>query len=80
MNNTETKELKDFVNHYKQIETSIELMQKSIESLANKRDHLFDELDTLKEREGEFMKRLIEKYGAAEITPFKLLKIYEQEQ
>lgn len=79
MNNKEKKELKEFVNRYKEIEISIELMQKSIESLANKRDGLFDELDTLKEREEEFMKRLIEKYGAAEITPFKLLQIYEQE-
>lgn len=79
MNILEKKELKEFVNRYKEIETSIELMQKSIESLACKRDNLFDELDTLKQREEVFMKRLIEKYGASEITPFKLLQIYEHE-
>lgn len=79
MNNKEKEELKEFVNRYKEIEISIELMQKSIESLANKRDGLFDELDTLKQNEEGFMKRLIEKYGASEITPFKLLQIYEQE-
>lgn len=78
MNITEKEELKEFVNRYKEIETSIELMQKSIESLASKRDGLFDELDTLKQKEEGFMKRLIEKYGASEITPFKLLQIYEQ--
>ena len=63
---------------YKQIETSIDLMQKSIQSLAEKRDGLFDELDTLKKGEEGFMNRLIEKYGASEVTPYKLLKIYEE--
>ena len=78
MNNKERKELKEFVDRYKQIETSIDLMQKSIQSLAEKRDGLFDELDTLKKGEEGFMNRLIEKYGASEVTPYKLLKIYEE--
>ena len=78
MNNKERKELKEFVDRYKQIETSIDLMQKSIQSLAEKRDGLFDELDTLKQGEEGFMNRLIEKYGASEVTPYKLLKIYEE--
>ena len=54
-------------------------MQKSIQSLAEKRDRLFDELDTLKQKEEGFMNRLIEKYGASEVTPFKLLQIYEEQ-
>ena len=78
MNNKERKELKEFVDRYKQIETSIDLMQKSIQSLAEKRDGLFDELDTLNKGEEGFMNRLIEKYGASEVTPYKLLKIYEE--
>lgn len=78
MNTEERKELKEFVDRYKQIETSIELMQKSIESLAKKRDDLFDELDTLKQKEEKFMNALIEKYGASEVTPYKLLQIYEE--
>jgi len=78
MNLEERKELKEFVDRYKQIETSIDLMQKSIQSLAEKRDGLFDELDTLKKGEEGFMNRLIEKYGASEVTPYKLLKIYEE--
>lgn len=78
MNLEEKKELKEFVDRYKQIETSIDLMQKSIQSLAEKRDGLFDELDTLKKGEEGFMNRLIEKYGASEVTPYKLLKIYEE--
>ena len=78
MNLEERKELKEYVDRYKQIETSIDLMQKSIQSLAEKRDGLFDELDTLKKGEEGFMNRLIEKYGASEVTPYKLLKIYEE--
>ena len=78
MNLEERKELKEFVDRYKQIETSMDLMQKSIQSLAEKRDGLFDELDTLKKGEEGFMNRLIEKYGASEVTPYKLLKIYEE--
>jgi hypothetical protein len=80
MNIEERKELKEFVDRYKEIELSIDLMQKSIQSLAEKRDTLFDELDTLKQKEERFMTRLIEKYGAAEVTPFKLLQIYQEEE
>lgn len=80
MNIEERKELKEFVDRYKEIELSIDLMQKSIQSLAEKRDTLFDELDTLKQKEEKFMNRLIEKYGASEVTPFKLLQIYQEEE
>jgi len=80
MNIEERKELKEFVDRYKEIELSIDLMQKSIQSLAEKRDTLFDELDTLKQKEEKFMTRLIEKYGASEVTPFKLLQIYQEEE
>ena len=59
----EKKELTSFVDRYKQIETSIDLMQKSILSLADKRDKLFDELDTMKSQEKTFMEKLIKKYG-----------------
>ena len=51
MTKKEKKELTSFVDRYKQIETSIDLMQKSIVSLADKRDKLFDELDTMKSQE-----------------------------
>ena len=50
MNTEDRKELKSFIDRYKEIETSIELMQKSIESLAEKRDALFDELRVLRKR------------------------------
>jgi hypothetical protein len=78
MNKEERIELKKFVDRYKEIELSIDLMQKSIQSLAEKRDVLFDELDSLKKKEEVFMNSLIEKYGASEVTPYKLLQIYEE--
>jgi hypothetical protein len=78
MNSAEKNELKEFVNRYKEIELSIDLMQKSIQSLAEKRDNLFNELELLKQKEEKFMDSLIEKYGANEITPYKLLQIYQE--
>ena len=78
MNKKERNELIEFIDKYKQIETSIELMQKSIESLAEKRDKLFDELDHLKQKEEAYMKSLIEKYGAENVTPYKLMQLYEE--
>lgn len=79
MNSKEKKELVEFVDRYKEIEQTIELMQKSIQGLAEKRDRLFDELDGLKKKEEQFMKQLVEKYGASNVTPYKLLQIYEEE-
>lgn len=79
MNTKEKTKIKEFVNKYKEIQMSIELMQKSIESLVVKRDNLFIELDSIKKDEETFMNKLINKYGANEITPYKLLQIYEED-
>ena len=49
-------------------------MQKSIQSLAKKRDGLFTEVDGMKLKEKSFMDKIVKKYGAAEVTPNKLLK------
>ena len=78
MTKKEKKELTEFIDKYKQIETSIDLMQKSIVSLAEKRDNLFEELDTMKNQEKAFMDKLIKKYGESNVTPYKLMKIYEE--
>ena len=78
MNKKERKELSVFIERYKEIETSIELMQKSILSLAEKRDELFQELDTMKNKEKKFMDGLIKKYGESNVTPYKLKEIYEE--
>jgi hypothetical protein len=78
MTKSEVKELTVFIDRYKEIETSIDLMQKSIQSLADKRDNLFEELDTMKGKEKKFMDKLIEKYGESNVTPYKLMKFYEE--
>ena len=78
MTKKEKKELEKFIDKYKQIETSIDLMQKSIESLAEKRDNLFEELDSMKGKERKFMDKLIKKYGESDVTPYKLMQIYEE--
>lgn len=78
MNKKERKELAKFIDRYKEIETSIDLMQKSIQSLAEKRDNLFEELDQMKGKEKRFMDKLIEKYGESEVTPWKLKQVYEE--
>ncbi len=78
MTKKEKKELATFINRYKEIETSIDLMQKSIQSLAQKRDDLFEELDTMKVKEKKFMDNLIKKYGESNVTPYKLMQVYEE--
>ena len=78
MTKKEKKELTEFIDKYKQIETSIDLMQKSILSLAEKRDYLFNDLEKMKVNEKQFMDKLIEKYGESNVTPYKLLQVYEE--
>tara|TARA_R110001599_G_scaffold65249_6_gene183900 strand:+ start:3093 stop:3326 length:234 start_codon:yes stop_codon:yes gene_type:complete len=74
MTKKEIKELNGFVNRYREIQLSLDLMQKSITSLAKKRDGLFTEVDGMKLKEKSFMDKIVKKYGAAEVTPNKLLK------
>lgn len=78
MTSKERKELATFVNRYKEIEISISTMQTTIESLAKKRDGLFEELDQMKGKEKKFMDKLIKKYGESNVTPYKLMQIYEE--
>ncbi len=74
MTNKEIKDLNGFVGRYREIQLSLDLMQKSIKSLAKKRDGLFEEVDLMKSKEKKFIEKIAKKYGAAEVTPNKLLK------
>ena len=74
MTTVEKEKIRNFVKEYEEISFNINLMQKSIQSLAEKRDALLDRAETLKEDEQSFMATLIAKYGESEITPNKLLK------
>tara|TARA_R110000744_G_scaffold46422_5_gene102625 strand:+ start:887 stop:1120 length:234 start_codon:yes stop_codon:yes gene_type:complete len=74
MTNKDIKELNGFISRYKEIQLSLDLMQKSIESLAKKRDGLFEEVDSMKSKETKFIEKIAKKYGASNVTPNKLLK------
>mgnify|MGYP003131659147 FL=1 len=78
MTKKEIKELNGFVSRYREIQLSLDLMQKSIESLAKKRDGLFEEVDSMKLKEKSFMDKIAKKYGASEVTPNKLLKYIKE--
>ena len=54
MTKKEIKELNGYVSRYREIQLSLDLMQKSIESLAKKRDGLFEEVDSMKLKEKSF--------------------------
>ena len=66
------------MSRYREIQLSLDLMQKSIESLAKKRDGLFEEVDSMKLKEKSFMDKIAKKYGASEVTPNKLLKYIKE--
>jgi hypothetical protein len=74
MTTQEKEKIRNFVKEYEEINFNIDLMQKSIQSLAKKRDDLLERAESLKEDEQSFMATLIAKYGESEITPNKLLK------
>ena len=69
MTKKEIKELNGYVSRYREIQLSLDLMQKSIQSLAKKRDGLFEEVDQMKGKEKSFIEKIAKKYGAAEVTP-----------
>ncbi len=78
MTKKEIKELNSYVSRYREIQLSLDLMQKSIESLAKKRDGLFEEVDSMKIKEKNFIEKITKKYGAKEVTPNKLLKYIKE--
>jgi hypothetical protein len=78
MTKKEINELNSFVSRYREIQLSLDLMQKSIESLAKKRDGLFEEVDTMKLTEKKFMDKIVKKYGASEVTPNKLIQYIKE--
>lgn len=70
----EIQKIKDFIKEYNEIHFNLDLMQKSIESLAEKRDKLFERVEELKNDELEFLEELRNKYGEENITPNKLMQ------
>jgi uncharacterized coiled-coil DUF342 family protein len=71
----EKRRLVEFVENYDEIHTQMDLMQQTINELVEKRTALLDRVDDLKDKEKTFLEELIEKYGAAAVTPNKLMEI-----
>jgi len=64
-----------FVEDYDKIHDQMDLMQETINDLVKKRNALVDRVDELKDKEKAFFEELVEKYGAAAVTPNKLMEI-----
>lgn len=79
MNTEEKLKIKHFIKEYNEIFAMADLMQKSIESLAKKRDDLFDKAEDLKIEERKFIDDMIKKYGPKNVTPNKLLEIINED-
>jgi hypothetical protein len=77
MTTEEIQKIRDLIKEWNEIHFNIDLMQKSIEGLAEKRDRLFDRAETLKEEEGELLRSLQEKYGESEVTPNKIMQLIQ---
>ena len=67
----------EYRKEYDEIHFNIDLMQKSIEGLAEKRDRLFDRAETLREEEGILLRSLQEKYGEENVTPNKIMELIQ---
>lgn len=74
MTTEEKKTLHHFIKEYDDIRLNIDLMQKSIQGLVEKRERLFSKAEELKNKEQSFMATLITKYGESEVTPNKLIQ------
>ena len=77
MTQEDKDKLNEFIKEYREIQFNLDLMQKSIESLAEKRDRFLDRVEELKLEEQAFIKELAERYGDSEITPNKLMQYVE---
>ena len=75
MTQEEIQTIKDIIKEWDEIHFNIDLMQKSIEGLAEKRDRLFDRAEDLKAEESKLLKSLQEKYGESEVTPNKIMEL-----
>ena len=78
MTTKDQKKLNGFIKEYKEIQFNLDLMQKSINSLAEKRDNFISRLEEMKIEEQGFLKHIIEEYGEKEVTPNKLAQYIEE--
>lgn len=80
MNKEEINKIKSFLKEYQEIDFNVDLMQKSIISLGEKRDALLERVEDIKQEEHEFLQEMIKKYGESNITPNKILELINEEE
>lgn len=78
MTQEDKQRLNDFIREYREIGFNVDLMQQSIQGLAEKRDLLISRLEEIKGEERAFLKELSGRYGDQEITPNKLMQYVEE--
>jgi DNA-binding transcriptional MerR regulator len=70
--------LNEFIKEYREIGFNVDLMQQSIQGLAEKRDRMLTRLEQLKEEERVFFKEISARYGDSQVTPNQLMQYIEE--
>ena len=70
--------LNDLIREYREIGFNVDLMQQSIQGLAEKRDRMLTRLEQLKEEERVFFKEISARYGDSQVTPNQLMQYIEE--
>jgi len=70
--------LNEFIKEYREIGFNVDLMQQSIQGLAEKRDRMLTRLEQLKEEERVFFKEISARYGDSQVTPNRLMQYIEE--
>jgi len=78
MTQEDKQRLNDLIREYREIGFNVDLMQQSIQGLAEKRDRMLSRLDQLKEEERSFLREISGRYGDHEVTPNKLMQYIEE--
>jgi DNA-binding transcriptional MerR regulator len=70
--------LNEFIKEYREIGFNVDLMQQSIQGLAEKRDRMLTRLEQLKEEERVFLREISARYGDSQVTPNQLMQYIEE--
>jgi hypothetical protein len=70
--------LNEFIKEYREIGFGVDLMQQSIQGLAEKRDRMLTRLEQLKEEERVFLREISARYGDSQVTPNQLMQYIEE--
>jgi hypothetical protein len=78
MTQQDKQRLNEFIKEYREIGFGVDLMQQSIQGLAEKRDRMLTRLEQLKEEERVFLREISARYGDSQVTPNQLMQYIEE--